>query len=332
MVVLVTGGAGYIGSHMALALLERGEVVVVLDNLASGARWVVPDQAIFVLGDAGDADLLDKLITQHRIDAIIHFAGSLVVPESIADPLAYYLNNTVKTHTLIQMTLRHEVRHFIFSSTAAVYGDPALSPVHEDAALMPISPYGSSKMMTEIMLRDVSRASNLRYTAIRYFNVAGADPLGRAGQCTPGATHLIKVACQVALGQRPYIEVFGTDYLTPDATCIRDYVHVMDLVEAHLLALSRLRDGHESFVINCGYGRGYSVLEVIDSVKRVSGVDFKVRYSPRRSGDPACLVASSDLIRKTLDWKPEFDDLDRIVEHALSWERSLAKRRGRVRA
>jgi UDP-glucose 4-epimerase len=327
MAVLVTGGAGYIGSHMVLALLERGEAVVVLDNLTSGARWVVPDEAQFILGDIGDAYLLNELIATYRIDAIIHFAGSVVVPASIADPLGYYLNNTVKTHTLVQAALRNNVRDFIFSSTAAVYGIPDHCPVHEDAGLKPISPYGSSKMMVEMMLADVSRASDLRYAAIRYFNVAGAHPFGRTGQCSAVATHLIKVACQVALDQRPYLEVFGTDYPTHDGTCIRDYVHVTDLVQAHLRCLSWLREGSGRLVVNCGYGRGYSVLEVIDSVKRVSGVDFKVRNSPRRAGDPACLVAGSDLIRRTLDWKPEFDELDRLVEHALSWERSLAKRR-----
>ena len=329
MSVLVTGGAGYIGSHMVLALLEKGEAVVVLDDLTSGFRWLVPEKASFVFGDVGDADLLDQLITGQGVDAIIHFAGSVVVPASIADPLGYYLNNTVKTHALLEAALRNRVRDFIFSSTAAVYGSADHGPVHENAPLKPISPYGRSKMMIEMMLADVASVSELNYATIRYFNVAGADPLGRCGQSGATATHLIKTACQVALGQRPYLEVFGTDYPTPDGTCIRDYVHVTDLVQAHIFALSWLRENSVSLVLNCGYGHGYSVLEVIESVKRVSGIDFEVHNSGRRVGDPASLVAGTELIYKTLGWNPAFDALDSMVEHALSWEGSLAQRQKR---
>src|SRR5262249_30809864 len=273
--------------------------------------------------DVGDNDLLNRLITTHQIDAIMHFAGSVVVPESVANPLAYYFNNTLKSHALIQAALRNDIRNFIFSSSAAVYGTPVSNPVNEDAALRPISPYGSSKLMTEVMLADVSRSSDLRYVALRYFNVAGADPRGRSGQCSQVATHLIKVACQVAHGRRPQLEIFGVDYPTPDGTCIRDYIHVSDLAQAHLSALSWLREGSESLVVNCGYGRGYSVLEVADALKRVSGTDFKVVISPPRAGDPPCLVASADLMSQTLGWQPQFDDLDIIANHALAWERTL---------
>ena len=321
--ILVTGGAGYIGSHVVLALLERGEAVVVLDNLSTGFRRLVPEQASFVLGDVGDADLLDRLLAEHWVDAIIHFAGSVVVPESVADPLAYYFNNTVKSHALIQAALRNDIRNFIFSSSAAVYGTPASNPVNEDAALRPISPYGSSKLMTETMLADVSRASELRYVALRYFNVAGADPQGRSGQCSPVATHLIKVACEVVYGRRPHLEIFGVDYPTTDGSCVRDYIHVTDLAEAHVQALSWLRKGRGSLVVNCGYGRGYSVLEVADCVKRVSGTDFKVVVGPPRAGDPPSLVAGVDFIGETLGWHPHFNGLELIVNHALAWEGSL---------
>ena len=332
MPVLVTGGAGYIGSHVVLALLERGEAVVVLDNLSTGFRRLVPEQASFALGDVGDSDLLNRLITEHGIDAIIHFAGSVVVPESVADPLGYYFNNTVKSHALIQAALRNDVRSFIFSSSAAVYGTPASNPVNEDAALRPISPYGSSKMMTETMLADVSRASDLRYVALRYFNVAGADPQGRSGQCSPVATHLIKVACEVVYGRRPHLEIFGVDYPTHDGTCIRDYIHVTDLAQAHVQALSWLHKGLGSLVVNCGYGRGYSVLEVAGAVKRVSGIDFKVVIGPPRAGDPPCLVAGVDLIGETLDWQPQFNDLELIVSHALAWERNLTAINGATKS
>ncbi len=325
MGVLVTGGAGFIGSHMALELLGAGEDVLVLDNLSTGHRWAVPDEARFVEGDIGDHNLVRRLLLRNPIDAIIHFAGSIVVPESVADPLGYYLNNTCKSRSLIAVAVETKVPHFIFSSTAAVYGMPEVNPVTETARLEPISPYGSSKLMTETMLRDTAIAHPLRYVALRYFNVAGADPLGRSGQSTPHATHLIKVAVQAALGQRPYLEVFGNDYQTPDGTCVRDYIHVSDLTRAHLDALRYLRVGGESEVLNCGYGRGFSVLDVIGSVKRAANSDFAVHTGPRRAGDPAALVAGAGRIREVLGWEPRRDDLDTIVGDALSWEKRLTE-------
>jgi UDP-glucose 4-epimerase len=327
MGVLVTGGAGFIGSHMVLELLDAGEDVVVLDNLSTGFRWAVPDEAEFVEGDVGDHALVRRLLSGHRIDAVIHFAGSVVVPDSVADPLGYYLNNTCKSRTLIATAVEAKIPHFIFSSTAAVYGMPKENPVAEDALLMPMSPYGTSKLMTELMLRDTAKASDLRYVALRYFNVAGADPLGRSGQSTARATHLIKVACETAVGERPYLEVFGTDYPTPDGTCIRDYIHVTDLVRAHLDALRYLRAGGESEVLNCGYGNGFSVLDVISSVKRVSQHDLAVRMAPRRPGDPAAIVARAERIGAVLGWKPSLADLDTIVGHALGWEKRLTEYR-----
>jgi len=323
MGVLVTGGAGFIGSHMVLELLDAGEDVVVIDNLSTGFRWAVPDEATFVEGDIGDQELVRRLLKDNAIDAIIHFAGSIVVPESIADPLGYYLNNTCKSRALIASAVEAEVPHFIFSSTAAVYGMPKENPVGEDAVLEPISPYGTSKLMTELMLRDVARAHDLRYVALRYFNVSGADPKGRSGQSTERATHLIKVSCETALGERAYLEVFGIDYPTPDGTCIRDYIHVTDLVRAHRDALRYLRAGGKSEVLNCGYGSGFSVLDVIGSVKRVSQSDFSVRMGPRREGDPAAIVAKAGRIGEVLGWKPRLNDLDTIVGHALSWEKRL---------
>ncbi|MFN3743920.1 MAG: UDP-glucose 4-epimerase GalE [Hyphomicrobiaceae bacterium] len=323
MTVLVTGGAGYIGSHMVLALADAGEQVVVLDNLSTGFRWAVDPRARLVEGDTGDERLVARLLKEHDVEAIIHFAGSIVVPDSVIDPLGYYLNNTVKSRSLLAAAVAAGVPHFIFSSTAAVYGNPAVTPVAEDADLRPVSPYGSSKLMTEIMLADTARAHPIRYVALRYFNVAGADPGGRSGQSTPRATHLIKVACEAALGKRPYIEVFGTDYPTPDGTCIRDYIHVTDLAEAHMAALAHLRRGGASAVLNCGYSKGYSVLQVIDAVKRVSGADFEVRLATRRPGDPASIVAASARIRAELGWVPAHDDLDKIVAQALAWERKL---------
>ncbi|MGE0613096.1 MAG: UDP-glucose 4-epimerase GalE [Hyphomicrobiales bacterium] len=325
MSVLVTGGAGYIGSHMSHELVELGENVVVMDNLSTGFRWAVPQEAAFEKGDIGDPKLVSRVIRDYKVRAIVHFAGSIVVPESVADPLGYYLNNTSKSRTLIQVAVNAGVRNFIFSSTAAVYGMPQMNPVNETAPLNPISPYGCSKLMTEWMLRDASAAHDLRYMAFRYFNVAGADPKGRTGQSTPRATHLIKVACQAALGQQTHLEVFGTDYSTPDGTCVRDYIHVTDLVRAHVAGLKYLRAGGVSRVLNCGYGRGFSVLEVIDAVKRASGVDFMVKAAPRRPGDPAALVADVNAIRRFLDWKPEFGDLDTIVDQALRWERHLER-------
>jgi UDP-glucose 4-epimerase len=327
MSVLVTGGAGFIGSHMALELLDAGEDVFVLDNLSTGFRWAVPDGANFVEGDVGDQDLVRGLLQRNAIDAILHFAGSIVVPESVADPLGYYLNNTCKSRSLIACAVETKIPNFIFSSTAAVYGIPKINPVTEDATLEPISPYGSSKLMTETMLRDTAKAHPLRFVALRYFNVAGADPKGRSGQSTARATHLIKVASETALGMRPSLEVFGTDYETPDGTCIRDYIHVSDLVRAHLDALRYLRAGGESIVLNCGYGEGFSVLDVVAAVKRAAKTDFAVHLSDRRPGDPAALVAGADRIREVLGWVPRRNNLDTIVEDALSWEKRLREYR-----
>ena len=328
MTVLVTGGAGYIGSHMVHALVDAGERVVVLDNLATGFDWSVPKGASLAVGETGDQPRVAALIAEHRVDAIIHFAASIVVPDSVRDPLGYYRNNTVNSRALIETAVATGVRHLIFSSTAAVYGNPARVPVREDDPTVPTSPYGSSKLMTEIMLRDAGTAHGLRHMILRYFNVAGADPLGRTGQSTKGATHLIKVGVETALGRRQKMEVFGTDYPTPDGTCIRDYIHVSDLVRAHAAALAYLRGGGAPTTLNCGYGRGFSVLEVIETVKRVSGVDFKVEFAGRRAGDPAHIVAACDRVRSTLGWQPHFNDLETIVAHALAWERKLATRAG----
>ena len=323
MSVLVTGGAGYIGSHMVLELLDAGEKVVVIDNLSTGFRWAVAPGAELIIGDIADTDLVKSTIKAHNVTAIIHFAGSIVVPESVADPLGYYLNNTVKSRGLIQAAVETGVKNFIFSSTAAVYGNPKENPVTETAAPMPMSPYGSSKLMTEIMLADAAIAHDFRYVALRYFNVAGADPEGRSGQSTPKATHLIKVACETALGKRPQMEVFGTDYPTHDGTCVRDYIHVKDLARAHMSALAHLRRGGDSNIYNCGYSKGFSVHEVIAAVKRVSGVDFRVKLSPRRAGDPAAIVAASAKIRSELGWAPKHDNLDTIVAQALAWEKRV---------
>ncbi len=323
MAILVTGGAGYIGSHMVLELTDAGEDVVVLDNLSTGFRWAIAKPAKLVVGDVGDAALVDRVLVEHAIEAIIHFAGSIVVPESVADPLGYYHNNTVKSRTLMAAAVAHGVQQFIFSSTAAVYGAPRENPVTESADLVPMSPYGSSKLMTEIMLRDTAFAHDFRYVALRYFNVAGADPGGRSGQSTPRATHLIKVACETALGKRRHMEVFGTDYPTPDGTCIRDFIHVKDLARAHVAALRHLRSGGKSDVFNCGYSKGYSVLAVIEAVKKAAGKSFEVKLSPRRPGDPPAIVAASDKIRSQLGWVPEHDDLDRIVAQALAWEAKI---------
>lgn len=324
MTVLVTGGAGYIGSHMVLRLLDEGERVVVLDNLSTGFRWAVPAAVPLVVGDAGDGDLVRTVMRKHEIDAVIHFAGSIVVPESVADPLGYYHNNTVKSRALIEAAVASKVTNFIFSSTAAVYGNPKENPVKEDADLQPVSPYGWSKLMTEVMLRDTAHAHDFKYVALRYFNVAGADPPGRSGQSTPRATHLIKVACEAALGKRSHMEVFGNDYPTTDGTCVRDYIHVTDLAAAHSSALKYLRAGGAADVFNCGYTRGFSVLEVIEAVNRVAGVKIDARMSPRRAGDPAAIVAQSAKARRTLGWEPAHDDLTGIVTSALDWERRLA--------
>jgi UDP-glucose 4-epimerase len=326
MTILVTGGAGYIGSHMVHELVDAGEKVVTLDNLVTGFDWAVAEGVPLIVGDTGDEQLVASLIAEHRVDAIIHFAASTVVPESVAQPLAYYRNNTVNSRALIETAIKGGVKHFIFSSTAAVYGNPEQSPVAEDAPPMPMSPYGASKLMTERMLRDAGYAHGLGYVVLRYFNVAGADPKLRTGQSTRNATHLIKVATEAALGQRPKVDVFGTDYPTPDGTGIRDYIHVADLARAHSDALRHLRAGGESLTLNCGYGHGFSVLEVIDTVKRVSGVDFRVDVAPRRPGDPAQVVAAADKARALLGWRPQLDDLATIVAHALAWQKKLVTR------
>jgi len=329
MTIFVTGGAGYIGSQMAYQLVDSGERVVVLYNLSTGFDWAIPPGVPAVAGDVGDARLLDALVAEHGVSAIIHFAASVVVPESVADPLRYYRNNTVNSRSLIEAAVRGGVEHFIFSSTAAVYGEPDRVPIAEDAPTRPMSPYGSSKLMAEIILRDAARAHGLRYMILRYFNVAGADPQLRTGQSTRGATHLIKVAAETALGLRPKLEIYGTDYPTPDGTCIRDYIHVGDLAAAHSDALRYLRNGGESLTLNCGYGHGFSVLEVIDAVKRAAGVDFRVEFAARRPGDPARIVAAADRARALLGWQPQFGELSTIVAHALAWERqrmALARR------
>ena len=326
MSVLVTGGAGYIGSHMVLALADAGEDVVVLDNLSTGFEWAIHPKAKLIKGDIGDEQLTTSIMKNHGVEAVVHFAGSIVVPESVADPLAYYLNNTVKSRSLMASAVASGVKKFIFSSTAAVYGNPKSLPVFEDMEPAPISPYGTSKLMTEHMLRDSQAAYGLNFVALRYFNVAGADPKGRSGQSTPRATHLIKVACQTALGQRDKMEVFGTDYDTPDGTCLRDYIHVSDLISAHVDALAHLRKGGESGIFNCGYGTGYSVLEVIKAVEKANGAPINKVLGPRRPGDAAGIVAGADRVRAVLGWKPKYNDLDFIVNSALTWEKHLEKR------
>lgn len=332
MSILVTGGAGYIGSHMVLALTDRDEKVVVLDNLSTGFEWAIDHRATFVQGEISDCGLLDQIIQDHDVTAIVHFAGSIVVPESVSDPLQYYRNNTVNSRVLLEEAVAHNIKHFIFSSTAAVYGMAGDRPVDEDARLHPMSPYGRSKLMTEWMLEDVTKAHDLEFVALRYFNVAGADRQGRSGQSTPQATHLIKVACQAALGQREKMDIFGTDFDTPDGSCVRDYIHVSDLIAAHMKALDYLQAGGQSQIFNCGYGTGHSVIEVVEAVKRVSGVDFVAQPTGRRAGDPAMIVAKSDKIRTHLGWQPQFDDLDGIISDALKWENHLSKRNAMSRS
>ena len=326
MAVLVTGGAGYIGSHMVLELLDRGEKVVILDNLSTGMDWVVPEGVPLFVGETGNQSLVSSIIRACEIDAIIHFAASIVVPDSVSDPLSYYLNNTVNSRAMIEAAVKGGVKNIIFSSTAAVYGTPDRMPISEDDRLNPESPYGMSKLMTEVMLRHACEAHDLKHVILRYFNVAGADPRQRTGQSSPRATHLIKVAAEAVTGKREGMSVFGTDYPTADGTCVRDYIHVSDLARAHSAALDHLRAGGASGTFNCGYGRGFSVFEVIDMVKKVSGKDFPVTISPRRAGDPAGLVADNSRIRSTLNWKPELDSLETIVRHALTWEDKLARR------
>lgn len=327
--VLVTGGAGYIGSHAVLALADAGWPVVVLDNLVTGFRWAVDDRASFVEGDVGNAELVSRTLTGFGIGAIMHFAGSVVVPESVSNPLKYYGNNTANSRTLIEQAVACGVNHFIFSSTAATYGVPEESPVRETTPTLPINPYGMSKLMTEVMLKDTAAVHPLNYCALRYFNVSGADPQGRAGQATAGATHLIKVATEAATGKRAAVSVFGTDYATPDGTGVRDYIHVSDLAAAHLLALEVLiAEPTRSHTLNCGYGRGFSVLEVLDAVERVSGQSITRHMEPRRLGDPDALIAANDAIVEAFGWQPRHAHLDTIVTHALAWESGLEARRG----
>ena len=323
MTVLVTGGAGYIGGHMVLALVDAGERVVVLDDLSTGFRWAVRPPATLIVGDTGNAALVDSIIREYRIDAIAHFAAKIVVPDSVTDPLLYYLNNTAKARSLLECAVRGNVRYFVFSSTAAVYGEPAYDVIPESAPLAPINPYGRSKLMTEWMLQDVSKAHGMKFAILRYFNVAGADPKRRLGQSGSNATHLIKLASQTAIGVKPYLAVFGTDYSTKDGTCIRDYIQVTDLADAHVLALNYLRDGGINLILNCGYGHGHSVFEVVDAVKKASGIGFEIRLSDRRSGDAVVLVADPTRIKSVLGWKPKWDDLPAIVTQALEWEKRL---------
>lgn len=327
MSVLVTGGAGYIGSHMVQALVEAGESVVVIDNLSTGFSQFLPQGVPLFIGDAGDENLVEGVIAAHGVESVIHFAGSVVVPESMRDPLAYYRNNTMTTRSLLNATVKSGVRRFIFSSTAAVYGNPDQVPVSESAPTRPLSPYGSSKLMAEIMLHDTASAHGMNYVALRYFNVAGADPQARMGLATVGATHLLKIAVEAATGQRAKIDVFGTDYPTPDGSCIRDFIHVTDLAQAHRAALSYLRGGGASITLNCGYGRGYSVLETIEAVRKVSGRNFAVQYGPRRPGDIMTMIADTSRMRSTLDWTPQYDDLETIARHALAWEEKLFRER-----
>lgn len=325
--VLVTGGAGYIGSHAALALIDAGWPVVVIDDLSAGFDWAVPEGAFFEEGDIADADLVARIVAEHGVGAIMHFAGSVVVPDSVADPLGYYANNTVKSRALIESAVKGGVGHFIFSSTAAVYGIPDRIPVTEEAATAPINPYGASKLMTERMLADSAAAYRLNTCALRYFNVAGADPAGRAGLSTRGATHLIKVAVEAATGKRDHVDIYGTDFATPDGTGVRDYIHVSDLAAAHVAALGRMiASPGECLTLNCGYGHGYSVTEVLDSVDRVTNRKLERRPMRRRAGDPPAVVADNRRILATLDWRPARDDLDTIIADALAWERKLAER------
>jgi UDP-glucose 4-epimerase len=326
--VLVTGGAGYIGSHAVLALTDAGWPVAVIDNLSTGFRFAIPEGVAFYEGDIADAGLLARIFAEQKIGAVMHFAGSIIVPESVTDPLKYYRNNTANSRALIEAAVTAGVPHMIFSSTAAVYGIPEISPVTEDAAKAPINPYGMSKLMTEIMLADTAAAHPLNYCALRYFNVAGADPEARSGQSTAGATHLIKVAVEAATGKRGHVEVFGTDYATPDGTGVRDYIHVSDLAAAHVLALEALiADHRQSLTMNCGYGRGFSVLEVLDAVDRVTNARIERVLSPRRAGDPDALISGNARIKATLPWRPRFEELDAIIGHALQWERKLTAMR-----
>jgi len=325
MTFLVTGGAGYIGSHVVRQLGDRNERVIVLDNLSTGFKSAVLHGELFV-GDSGDRDLVRDLLKQHEVKTVLHFAAHTIVPESVANPLKYYANNTCSTRSLLECCQEAGVRHFVFSSTAAVYGNPEGGVAAEDSPTVPINPYGTSKLMSEWMLRDLAAASGLRYVVLRYFNVAGSDPGGRIGQSTRQATLLTKVACEAAVGKRPQVSIFGTDYATPDGTCLRDYIHVEDLADAHLKALDYLRAGGVSQILNCGYGHAYSVRDVLATVIRANGQPFKVVEESRRPGDPPSLIAKADRIRQVLGWKPRYDDLNRIVRSQLEWERKLLNR------
>ncbi|HKE44053.1 MAG TPA: UDP-glucose 4-epimerase GalE [Steroidobacteraceae bacterium] len=318
--ILVTGGAGYIGSHVARQLGEAGETVVILDTLITGFRQAVLHGTL-VVGDSGDRDLVNRVLAEHNVDTVMHFAAHTIVPESVAKPLKYYGNNTCATRSLLECCAAHGVRQFVFSSTAAVYGLPPGGVASEETPLAPINAYGTSKLMSEWMLRDLARASDLRYVALRYFNVAGSDPQGRIGQCTPNATLLVKVACEAAIGKRPGVAIFGTDYETPDGTGVRDYIHVEDLASAHVDALGYLRDGGASITLNCGYGHGYSVREVLRMVEQVAQKRLQTREEPRRPGDPSMLIARADRVREVLGWQPQLDDLEAIVRSSLDWER-----------
>jgi UDP-glucose 4-epimerase len=322
--ILVTGGAGYIGSHTLLQLVARGEQVVVLDDLSTGFRQAVQG-AQLVVGNVGDRALVDRILAEHRVDTIIHFAAHTIVPESVSNPLKYYGNNPCATRALLEAASQAGVRHFVFSSTAAVYGIPANGQASEETATAPINPYGTSKLMSEWMLRDVCAASAMRHVALRYFNVAGSDTQGRIGQSTRAATLLVKVACEAAVGKRGHLSVFGTDFPTPDGTGVRDYIHVEDLATAHVNALNYLRDGGKSLIANCGYGHGYSVREVVSSVEKIAGLKLEVREEPRRAGDPPALIARADKVRQVLGWTPRLDDIDVIVRSSLEWERRLQR-------
>ncbi len=323
--LLVTGGAGYIGSHVVRQLGAAGEKVVTLDNLCTGFRQAVTAGEL-VVGETGDSALLERIFAEHDIDTIMHFAAHTIVPESVADPLKYYRNNTCSSRTLLEAAQKHGVKHFVFSSTAAVYGIPPGGRAAEDSPMVPINPYGTSKLMTEWMLRDLALAGGPSYVALRYFNVAGCDPSGTIGQSTPKATLLVKVACEAATGRRPGVSIFGTDYPTPDGTGLRDYIHVEDLAAAHLDALTYLRSGGESTTLNCGYGHGYSVREVLQAVEKANGASLNISEEARRAGDPPELVAVADKVRSVLGWTPKYDDLDTIVRTSLEWERKIAAR------
>jgi UDP-glucose 4-epimerase len=323
--ILVTGGAGYIGSHVVRQLGAAAETVLTLDNLSTGFDAAVTAGEL-VIGNTGDVALLERLFTEHDIDTVMHFAAHTVVPESVSDPLKYYGNNTANSRTLLEACQKHGVRHFVFSSTAAVYGIPVDGKASEDSPTQPINPYGTSKLMTEWMLRDLSAAGGPSYVALRYFNVAGCEPSGTIGQSTPKATLLVKVACEAAVGRRPHVSVYGTDYPTPDGTGVRDYIHVDDLASAHLDALTYLRTGGHSTTLNCGYGHGYSVREVLGAVEAANGSPLTILDEPRRAGDPPALIAVADKVRSVLGWTPRYDDLDTIVTTALAWERKIAAR------